>query len=173
MSWSNGLIAAALALVVLTLGACGFEPVYGTASAARHAEFRAIEVAPIKNRVGQELRNHLINALGAGHDKARYRLSVELEEQQAEFAIQANDEVTRFKLTLIAQFTLVDLATTTSIYSGTTRSIGSYNVVNSEFATVASERDARTRAAQDLAFNIRERLIIYFSKDDAIAAAPP
>jgi LPS-assembly lipoprotein len=169
----RGPIACALALALLALAACGFEPVYGRHSTVRHAELAAIDVAPIDSLPGLALRNQLIPTLGSNRGESRYRLNVVLEEQQAEFAIQSNNEVTRYKLALTASFNLVDLATGQDVYHGSTRSSGSYNVVQSEFATVASEDDARKRAAQDLAENIRELLIVYFSREAPTAQNTP
>ncbi|MGD9537822.1 MAG: LPS assembly lipoprotein LptE [Alphaproteobacteria bacterium] len=167
------MIASALALALLALAACGFEPVYGRGSTVRHAELAAIDVAPIDSLAGLALRNQLIPTLGSNRGESRYQLNIALEEQQGEFAIQSNAEVTRYKLALSASFTLTDLATGETVYSGATRSVGSYNVVQSEFATVASENDARKRAAQDLADNIRELLIVHFSRETPTAQTTP
>ncbi len=187
MWWSRVLIAAIIAMSALQLGACGFEPVYGRGSPVRHAELSAIDIARIEGRAspgaisdgnsglgraGYELRNRLITMLGTEGVPARYRLGVMLEESQGEFGIQADDRVTRYQLALSASFTLVDIATEATLYAGNTRSVGSYNVVSSEFATVVSEADARRRAALDLADNIRELLIAYFSREGAAETTP-
>lgn len=182
MSWSRRLrTVAALALALAlgapalgTLGGCGLEPVYGKASRVRHPELAAIEVGSIPSRTGQELRNHLIEGLGSGRRTALYRLDVVLSESRTELAVQADDKVTRFNLGLIASLSLVDLKTGKPLYSTATRSVSSYNIVDSEFATVASEKNARSRAAEDLAFSIRDLLIVYFSREpEAEPAAPP
>lgn len=188
--WWSSLRAAVAALAVpamLGLGACGFEPVYGRNDAVRHAELAAIEIAPIEGRVGAgaissgssglgraglELRKRLIASLGAERAAPRYRLGIALNESQGEFAIQADDRVTRYRLALSASFSLVDIASSQTVYSGATQSVGSYNVVSSEFATVASEADARRRAALDLADNIRELLIAYFSRERTAETTP-
>ncbi len=187
MWWSRVLLAALVVASVSGLGACGFEPVYGRGGAVRHAELAAIDIAPIYGqaspgaisdgnsglgRAGYELRNRLITSLGTERVEPRYRLGVMLEESQGEFAIQADDRVTRYQLALNASFTLVEIASGKTVYSGNTRSVGSYNVVSSGFATVTSEADARRRAAFDLADNIRELLITHFSREAATEATP-
>ncbi len=189
MWWSDAraLIAACTMIVGLGLGACGFEPVYGRGAAIRHAELAAIEIGEVEGRAnpgaisdansglgraGLELRKRLMTSLGSERASPRYRLGVSLEEAQGEFAIQADDRVTRYRLALTASFSLVEIASGETVYSGATRSVGSYNVVISEFATVASEADARRRAALDLADNIRELLITHFSRERAAEPTP-
>lgn len=150
---------------VLSLGACGFEPVYGKASQVRHAELAAIEVSPIRNRVGQLVRNHLIDRFGSMGKPSRYRLDVVLQETQTELAVQADDKVTRFNLALSAVFNLVEIETQRTLYGSTARTVSSYNIVDSEFATVSSQKNARSRAAEEVAESIRDLLIVYFARD--------
>lgn len=182
------LVAALVVTSLIGLGACGFEPVYGRGnSAVRHADLAAIEILPIQGqaspgaisdgnsrlgRAGLELRKRLINSLSADHAAPRFQLGVALEESQGAFAIQADDRVTRYQLALTATFNLVEIASDKKVYSATTRSVGSYNVGNADFATVASEADARKRAALDLADNIRELLITYFSRERPAETKP-
>jgi len=157
---------------LLSLGACGFEPVYGKASQVRHAELATIEVSPIRERVGQLVRNHLIDRFGSSTKAARYRLDVTLRETQAELAVQADDKVTRFNLALNAAFNLVEIESQRSLYSSTARSVSSYNIVDSEFATVSSQKNVRNRVAEDVAESIRDLLIIYFARDYQADATP-
>ncbi|MCY4405571.1 MAG: hypothetical protein OXC15_04345, partial [Rhodospirillaceae bacterium] len=50
----------ALALSLVLLGACSVEPLYGARTGkARGGGVAAIEIAPIKDRVGHIVRNHL------------------------------------------------------------------------------------------------------------------
>ena len=78
MSWSDrarGLAALALAL---SLGGC-FQPLYGEAAhPAWSTDLQAIEVAPIKDRIGHYLGDDLISSLnGTGSTPtAKYRLTV-------------------------------------------------------------------------------------------------
>lgn len=190
MWWSDrrALVVALALLSIVGLSACGFEPVYGRGNgAARHAELSAIEIGAINGkaspgaisdgnsglgRAGLEMRKRLLESLSSERAEPRYRLGVVLEESQGAFAIQADDRVTRYQLSLTAAFSLVEIGSDKAVYSGSRRSIGSYNVVSSDFATVVSEADARKRAALDLADNIRELLIAYFSREPAAAATP-
>lgn len=167
-------MAALLALSLLGLAACGLEPVYGSGGMVRRAELATVRVAPIEDRAGQELRNRLLMTLGSDNGATpRYRLDVKLKEDQGAFAIQSNNTVTRYKLGLTANFSLTDLATQAPVYTASARSVGSYNVVTSKFAAASSEKDARSRAALDLADDIQELLIVYFSREKtAVKTAP-
>lgn len=167
MSWSKGL--AALSGLVF-LAACGFTPLYGErAGQATIAELNAISIDAASDRVGQEIRNQLIDRFGSdpASGSKRYRLSLEIEKQTQALAIQFDDTITRFNLFLTAQFDLVDLSTGAVIYRDTARSIGSYNVVQSEFATLISEQDAAKRAAREVSEEIRMLLSVFFSRRHA------
>jgi LPS-assembly lipoprotein len=183
---SKNRLASLLCLTLVMLGSvsltgCGFEPVYGGRSGeATRSTLAAIKIAPIKTtvprgeinsapsentRLGQLLRNELENRFARGGvEQARYRLEVTLIKRASELAVQSNDSVTRLKLDVHARFTLIDTAKDHSLYSGNSRALGSYNVVQSQFATVISEQDAERRAASDLAADIEDLLIAYFQR---------
>ena len=77
----RSLPATVLAVAVMALGGCGFQPVHGNgsgpgsnvqgfASSSVDARLAAIEIAPAEGRVGQKLRNELIYLLNRGGDPA-------------------------------------------------------------------------------------------------------
>ena len=106
----RGCLALAAALLLPAgLGACGFRPLYGgPRGEASAAELAAIEVTAPLTRVGRILENQLIsdlNPAGLAVPK-RYRLDVRLERNKKALAIQFDDTITRFDLTLSAFFTL-------------------------------------------------------------------
>ena len=44
----------------MSLTACGFEPIYGAGdNSVFESDMREIEISPIENRIGQQLRNEL------------------------------------------------------------------------------------------------------------------
>ena len=118
------------------------------------------------DRVGQIVRNQLLILLNPRGRAAasRYRLVVELEESIENLAFQQDDTVTRKNLRLTARFNLHDISSDTGVLRGATRSIAAYNVVRSDYANLISERDARDRAAQNVAEEIKIRLAVYFSR---------
>lgn len=165
---NNGIAAFALLAVALLLSACGFRPLYGeranSASAVQH--MAAIEIAPIPERVGQELQNQLrvrLNPRGAPAN-TRYRLLTRLREVRTDLAIRDDASATLANLQLIANYTLHDAATNNVLYSGQSRFTASYNLVRSQFATLVAEDDARSRAVEAISDDMRVRLGIYFDR---------
>jgi LPS-assembly lipoprotein len=129
-------------------------------------ELGNIQVSAIEDRIGREVRNNLINRLtpfGAA-EEPQYRLDVALEQLTTPLAIQLDDRITRFNLTLSASFSLVDLESGTAVYADNVRAVGSYNVVDSEYATVVSEQDAGERAAREISNEIEALLVVFFRR---------
>ena len=162
MWWSSG---AAVALG-LALGACGFQPLYGDREhgADTLAAMAEVRIAPIPDRLGQVVRNHLLDILtprGAPAE-ARYRLTVTLRKTKEGLAFEQDESVTRFDVTIAADYELAEVASGETVAKGTARSIASYNVVRSDFANIAAERDAELRLARELSDEIALRLAVAF-----------
>lgn len=101
-------LAAVLALPA-GLAACGFRPLYGgDRGDVAAADLAAIEVSAPLTRLGRILENQLIDDLNpAGLSVAkRYRLDLSLERNQKALAIQIDDTITRYDLTISAFFAL-------------------------------------------------------------------
>lgn len=153
--------------VLLALGACGFQPLYGTKDEVPMSqELALVDVAPIKDRIGQELRSRLLDALTpkGAPDRPRYSLSVLLTETIEQTAVQKTAFATRANMTVSASFTLTDLrapkAEDRRKFGGSTQVVSSYNILDSTFATLAAENDARSRAVAEIAEDIRVQLAI-------------
>ena len=153
-------------LVLLTLGACGFQPVYGTrspgnANSSVTADLSAIKISPIANRAGQLLRNSLQDKLTPRGvpAQARYRLDVSLTENRSDLVILKDSTSTFSKVRFVANFTLVDLTTGQPVNQGQAESTTTFNRVDSDFAILAAEKDARRRAADEIGEDIRRQLI--------------
>ncbi len=157
---------AAIAMLVLLQG-CGFRPLYGDKSTGgSSSELALIKVEPIKDRIGQLLRNHLLTALNpkTRTQKSRYLLQTQVKEGTASLAVQKSAFATRANLKVTADFRLLNAATAKLIYSATRSITVSYNILNSEYATLAAEKDARIRAVRELSQDIRIQLGVYFSR---------
>lgn len=149
------------------LYACGFEPLYGERDdSAISPAFGSIAVAPIEDRVGQQVRNRLLDLLTpkGTPDLPAYRLVVDLERGTTPLLIQLDNTATRFNLSLDAAFTLVEVSTGETVYGDHARSIASFNLTESEFATVAAERNAEDRAAREVSDHIALLLAVYFDR---------
>lgn len=150
------------------LTACGFRPLYGPQNGydASLAEMASVKVLPIPERIGQILRNSLLDRLtprGAPVNP-RYRLGVSMEIQKEGLAFEKDESVTRFNLTVSANYQLTEIATGSVITSGSARSVAAFNVVRSDFANISAEADAERRAARAVGEDIWVRLGVFFSR---------
>ncbi len=152
------------------LPACGFEPLYGDPSTPRgFAE--TVDIAPIDGPIGHLLRNRLIDGLAptGRPTEPDYRLTVLVGRSTSPLLVQIDDSTDRYNLTLTASFTLAD-STGATAYRGTAKATGSYNVVQSPFATLAAERNAERNLARELADEIRTLVLVHLIGRDGEAA---
>ena len=164
----RGFLAGALGAGGLVFGGCGFKPLYGTSQGGETAslELASVRVDPIPDRLGQILRNELTDRFtaGVGPQPTRYKLLVELREATAPLQIQTSDTITRYNVTLTARFQLIDSGTGNVVYDDLARAVGSYDVVESEFATLVAEQETAREAARDLSSSISGLLALYFKR---------
>jgi len=154
--------AAASAAVCALLAGCGFHPLHGSgggATASDAATLATIQIAPIADRSGQQLHNLLLDRLTprGGPQAPRYVLSVRLAESRRNIALRSDETPTRVTLTLTATFTLSPVGEARE-FRGSAVSANGYNVLRSEFATLASERDTRRRLLDALSEQISLRV---------------
>ena len=156
--------AAILALSV-ALGACGFEPLYGVRNSDMPAELAQVRVDVIADRSGQFLRNLLIDRLNpyGRPDRPLYALEIALDEEREKLSIRKDEIATRANYVVIAQYRLREAGTGRELTRGRARSTNSFNIGQSEFATLSGEADARNRALREIGDEIKIRLGIYFS----------
>ena len=161
---------AACLLLGLALSGCGFQPLYGRSdpqAVSPLEHMAAIRIAPLPDRVGQQMHNLLrdrLNPRGQPREPA-YRLDLKISESRRELGIRKDETATRANLILSASFTLRELGSDRVLLQGRTSSVNSFNILTNQFATSFSESDARKRALRELSDNIRTRLGIYFSAD--------
>ncbi|MCI0431672.1 MAG: LPS assembly lipoprotein LptE [Rhodospirillales bacterium] len=163
MWWSSKLPLAAL----LLLAACGFQPLYGERGVATASDqLAAIRIQPIPDRSGQVLYNALrdgLNPLGPPASP-EYLLRVQLSEDTEGVALRTDETATRVNLTLTAIFALHAGDAKEPLYRGVSRTTTAYNVLDSPYATLTSAEDARARALQDIAREIRGRLAVFLTR---------
>lgn len=156
-----------LALPAL-LAACGFEPLYGNQQKpgdAVYNEFFQTKIDTIKDRNGQLLRNELLDRLNYQGEPARpaFELKVKLDESRQDILVRSDEIATAANLTWTADYELSETVNKHVLTSGTVKSINRFNELRSPYATIASEQDARRRAARQIAEELRTRLAIYFN----------
>lgn len=162
------------------LAACGYRPLYGSsglsssASSSAVAALSATEVARIADRPGQMLRTELERRFHVPRPTdARYRLTVVYHESKETLAEQKSGAVTRANLRTQGVYRLTRIGDGVLLNEGTASAVASYNLLDSEFATLAAEKNARERAVETLADAIRTRLAIYFSGPDSQGTQAP
>jgi len=156
-------------LALALLAGCGFRPLYGSGSAT-HAptaieQFAAVEIPPMPNATGQDLRNLLIDELhpqGAAPDY-KYRLNVAVREADINLGLQQNATSTRGQVRISAEYWLVDTRSGKTLLHETVRTSTGYNILVNQFGTVLSATDARQRGLQQVADELTRHLALYFT----------
>lgn len=151
-------------IAAFLLSACGFKPIYetGGSSSAMQAQLAAVEVAPIPDRIGQIMRNHLTSRLASG-GRSDYRLEVVLEQSSENFGVRPDTATTQEQLTMLADIRLVPIGKEEATLTERLRARTSFDLVLSDFATVSQREDSARRLAIELAERIHRRLALYFS----------
>lgn len=146
------------AALVAGLSGCGFQPLHGGGGGGPQ-DLATIRIERIPNRIGQKLHNRLLDRLTPKGPPARpaYVLKVSLAESLQNLAIRRDETATRANLTLTASFSLTGSGDGRT-FNGTAVSTNSYNILQSDFATLSAESDARDRALRVLAEEIRARV---------------
>jgi len=161
--------AAALALVLLCLGACGLRPLYsGGSGSAVAATLRSVKVAPIPGQSGWLMRNKLVDRLGeSGSGTAAYRLDVTLDDNITSYGLRSDQAATQERRTLRARFQLVDVRNGMVVLDATAGSDAGIDIVSSEYATVAAEQTALENLTDIVADQIVSRLALYADRTAA------
>lgn len=180
-SWFRPEIIAVFCALALCIGLTGcYEPLYtassGDASTTQtNAGLEDIKVAIIPNREGQILHNLLLDRLNpTGRSaNAKYQLNTTLKEGTKQLGYTRRYEATRANLTLVAEFTLTELATGKTVYKGRSRAVGSYNINTSNYQTDVSADDARRRASREVADDMKLRIAAALGRLHKGEVVPP
>lgn len=160
-------ILTAIGLVLATAAGCTVQPLHGditssTGVGATSAALSSVEVKPVNDRVGQEVRNHLIFLLhgGAGQPASpAYQLSLitsSTSSSSAAVTVRTSTlEPTSAIQSVRGTYTLTEAATGRVVSRGTRAIQAAYDIPRQEFAAVRARRDAENRAARELAELLR------------------
>lgn len=160
-------LVAAVLSVSAGLSACGYTPLYAHNANSQDThtlqQLAGISVSPIPNREGQLMRSALKRRLVVRPGQpVNYVLSVQLSESIGEIAVDSGSFSTRANLYLNASYALSNAAGDTILTQGLAQSVASYNILTSDYANYVARQDARDRAIQNLADDIRNRIAIHF-----------
>jgi LPS-assembly lipoprotein len=153
-------------LALPTLAACGFRPLYGRGGAGGRAEVREalaqIRVRPIADRQGQKLRQILREKLASSDAGAAVELDVRLGRQVQELGVRPDSTTSRANLIFNAGLTLFENGE--RVYADGVQSVVSYNILDDQYGTVASQSDAEDRALRVIGDEIRIRLAVFYDR---------
>lgn len=156
-----------LLISVGALASCGFVPMYSSnnnlSSESVLNSLQQIDVRPIADRRGRILRNQIrekINPVGV--DGAKYDLQVILASRSQDLGVRKDSTTSRSNLILTANVVLWD--GTKRLLRDRVRATVSYNILDQQYATIASERNAESRALTQISEQIRTLLAVYFKR---------
>lgn len=164
-----------LVSLALLAGGCGFHPLYGEPAPAPGqtqgksdvgTRLGQVEIAVISDRIGQELRNRLVDRFYVGDRPVSpvWRLNVTLWASKGGVGIQKDATATRYKLVVTATYSLLDFKANKRVFETRSQSVVYYNVLTAQFASFASEQDAYERAVEDLSEQITSRVALFVDR---------
>ena len=163
------LLASGLAALA-TVAGCTVRPLYGDVTSATSAQgmeatqgLSSVVITPAKERVGQEVRNHLIFLLNGGQGQpanATYRLDLETEARSASTTTavslgRVDLEPTTAIVTVRTGYRLSEASTGRIVSAGMRTAQAPYDMKGQDFAALRAERDAQNRAAREVAELLR------------------
>jgi LPS-assembly lipoprotein len=161
MSWSRGLGAVATLALALGLAGC-FQPLYSEAAHPGLAEdVRAIQVAPIKDRIGHYLADDLTSDLnGTGETPPpKYRLTVKVSIGTSTPTVNSLTNVaTSATLTGQAEYTLNKVDGGEKVLEGKAVAAAAYDRSQQRYNDLRAARDAEIRLARALSAEISLRV---------------
>lgn len=154
-----------IALTLLLTG-CGFKPLYqaeGGNSRMVLTKLASIDIAPIPERLGQIMRNRMLDLFGSA-TTPDYRLNVTISDEIEGYGFRSDAAVTQEQVTMTAVIVMKTLASDEIEFETTLRARTSYDVVLSDFATYTQREDAKRRLVEELAEQLHRRLALHFRK---------
>jgi len=125
---------------------CGYEPIYSK-NINTNKELLSISIKNIKNRPGQILRNTLLNKLNPERERViiKYRLVIKIIEAKTSLGFRRDMSATRQDLEITAKYLLKKVKNEEIILKQEISSVASFDVVESVYATLVAENDARKK----------------------------
>jgi LPS-assembly lipoprotein len=170
LGWAIGLVPS---LGLSVLASCGWEPLYANREAGpADEELRAIRVAPIPERIGEQLAQGLRQSLNPSGEPTpqRYLLKTTLTVQRQDLGVQTQGLGTRGRLDVYASFSLSVIKSGTPLLTASSHVAESFDILANEYANVVAENDARSRTAEEIRRDIMTRLTVFLQHR---AAEPP
>lgn len=150
-----------LLLGALSLGACGFAPVYGPQGGAGGL-LNAVALPEPTGDAAFAFNRRFEERLGRGTPPTPpYALSLRLETTAQDIGATSAGNITRYRLIGRAFYALSDTATGATLRESRTNAFTGYSTTGSTVATRAAEEDARARLMVLLADQVIDDLLLY------------
>ena len=166
--WSFKALAISLISLTLFISGCGFQPLYqhDTASHSILKELSLIRIAPIDDRIGQQLRNFLqddITPRGRPTNPS-YELIVKMNKTRRDLVLLQDATSTFAKISLHASYTLTNFTTGATLTSGNVTAKTGFTITQSEYANIRAETEAASRASREISYDITRQLALFLKK---------
>ena len=151
----------AMAVALLALTACGFRPMYGPSSEG--ALIGPVQVAEISGRTGSALSQELSRLLTAeaGRGGPTRVLEVSLSETVSRLAYRIDESAQRADLIVVATYRLATPGEP-DMTGRLTATVG-FDIPDSAFGEITAQDDARDRAGEVLAHQLRTEIALRLS----------
>ncbi len=152
-------------VLVLTLGACGWRPVYYQKQINVPLSTAQVEVLPVPEEAGRFLTQQLKDLLNPQKIdvEKKYTLQISIKESlNSDQGILGDNTSTRATMRLTAQITLKEKEKV--LLNTSTFATSSYNILMLPYPTVTAENKTRERLLDMLADQIAMRVTVYFQK---------
>ncbi|HXP02760.1 MAG TPA: hypothetical protein VN808_01485 [Stellaceae bacterium] len=159
---------------MLLAGCGGWEPLYASRDTGpADAALQAIKVAPIPERVGQNLEFGLRNSFNPNNAPGPqlYTLNVTVATSLQNLGIQSQGIGTRGEVQLVATYRLIDIKTGKLLQIGTIHANDSFDIQANGYSTVVAQNDAYTRCVEQTRREIVARLTLFLQDLKAVAAS--
>jgi hypothetical protein len=157
---------AAAALLGSLLAGCGFQPLYGDGGGVIGPTLQNVYVEPISTASATSCANSLLDLFnGTGQaDNAQFRLKLSLSETEEAVILQTNTAITRYNYTLSAHYELISARQHAS--GEDRRHHPRLRPTTSRprrfcIPPLPAQRDAKNRAANDIAERLRTQIAVY------------
>jgi LPS-assembly lipoprotein len=165
MLLSKPILSLLVGLSLLSLGACGFEPIYAYKERGLvRDQLEQVKIKSIPDRLGHELHNNLSDILTPRGSSGQpvWELSVRLTESTQKISLKQTSFSTRANLNVIASYDLINLQDQqVKKFTGKSTAISSYNILDSDYANLIAIRDAQSSAVKSLSKDIARQLALW------------
>lgn len=159
-----------IASLTLFLAACGFQPMYAPAGGGQ--AIGPVQISEIEGKAGHVLRTELSRILAVENGASPpSQLEITLTEQVTPLGLRVDESATRAELRLIANYVLTPPASAGRPMRGSVTTVVNYDIPTAAFGEIASQDDARERAAETMAQRFRAELALRMAQAREAGAA--